>query len=163
MEIGQVMIATSLAAALALLAPAPETLLPQEVPYSAVASGPVSNQPRLLNDQDTALFRQGLAAARDFLQEPAAISRCSSAKGTGRDSLIQIHMPTLSAQRSKELLDGVRASLADVRDSVGDFQTMRKSSYFIGVPSAFLIEPPSIVNPPSASFSFTSRRIVSPG
>jgi len=49
-----------------------------------------------------------------------------SAKGTGRDSLIQIHMPTLSAQRSKELLDGVRASLADVRDSVGDFQVMRK-------------------------------------
>jgi len=64
MEIGQVMIATSLAALLALFAPAPETLLPQEVPYSAVASGPVSNQPRLLNDQDTALFRQGLAAAR---------------------------------------------------------------------------------------------------
>jgi soluble lytic murein transglycosylase len=64
MEFGQVMIVTSLAAALALLAPAPETLLPQEVPYSAVASGPVSNQPRLLNDQDTALFRQGLAAAR---------------------------------------------------------------------------------------------------
>ncbi len=58
------MIATSLAAALALLAPAPESLLPQEVPYSAVASGPVSNQARLLNDQDTALFRQGLAAAR---------------------------------------------------------------------------------------------------
>ena len=69
MEIGQVMIATSLAAALALLAPpleslAPETLIPQEIPYSAVTSGPVSNQPRLLNDQDTALFRQGLAAAR---------------------------------------------------------------------------------------------------
>jgi hypothetical protein len=29
-----------------------------------VASGPVSNQARVLNDQDTALFRQGLAAAR---------------------------------------------------------------------------------------------------
>ncbi|WP_292064150.1 lytic transglycosylase domain-containing protein [Brevundimonas sp. UBA7664] len=58
------MIATSLAAALALLVPAPESLLPQEVPYSAVASGPVSNQARLLNDQDTVLFRQGLAAAR---------------------------------------------------------------------------------------------------
>ena len=58
------MIAASLAATLALLAPAPESLLPQEVPYSAVASGPVSNQARLLNDQDTVLFRQGLAAAR---------------------------------------------------------------------------------------------------
>ena len=64
MEIGQVMILTSLAAALALLAPAPGILLPQEVPYSAVASGPVSNQARVLNDQDTALFRQGLTAAR---------------------------------------------------------------------------------------------------
>lgn len=59
------MIAASLTAAVALLAPAPESLLPQETPYSVVASGPVSNQPRLLNDQDTALFRQGLAAARN--------------------------------------------------------------------------------------------------
>ena len=49
------MIAASLAATLALLAPAPESLLSQEVPYSAVASGPVSNQARVLNDQDTAL------------------------------------------------------------------------------------------------------------
>lgn len=64
------MIAASLAAAMALLAPPLETLAPtgmlaQERPYSAVASGPVSNQPRTLNDQDTALFRQGLAAARN--------------------------------------------------------------------------------------------------
>ena len=58
------MIAASLAAALALLAPAPESLIPQEVPYSAAGSGPVSNQPRVLNEQDAALFRQGLAAAR---------------------------------------------------------------------------------------------------
>ena len=58
------MIGISLAAAIAVLAPAPETLIPQETPYSAVASGPVKNQARLLNDQDTALFRQGLAAAR---------------------------------------------------------------------------------------------------
>jgi glutamate dehydrogenase len=40
-----------------------------------------------------------------------------SAKGKGRDSLIQIHTPRLSAMKSKELLDGVRASLADVRVS----------------------------------------------
>lgn len=59
------MIGISLAAALALLAPAPESLMPQEVPYYASTPvGPVSNQPRTLNDQDTALFRQGLAAAR---------------------------------------------------------------------------------------------------
>ncbi|CAN7207840.1 transglycosylase SLT domain-containing protein [Brevundimonas sp. LjRoot202] len=56
------MIATSLAAALALLAPAPESLVPQETPYAAVA--PQGTQARTLNDQDTALFRQGLAQAR---------------------------------------------------------------------------------------------------
>ncbi len=49
-----------------------------------------------------------------------------SAKGPGRDSLIQIHMPRLSAQKSRDLLDGVRASLADVRASVVDFQAMRQ-------------------------------------
>ncbi|WP_420469656.1 transglycosylase SLT domain-containing protein [Brevundimonas sp. FT23042] len=58
------MIGISLAAALA-LAPAPEALLSQEVPYYAATSGnPASNQPRTLNDQDTAIFRQGLSAAR---------------------------------------------------------------------------------------------------
>ena len=56
------MIATSLAAALALLAPAPESLVPQETPYSAVA--PQGSEARVLNDQDTALFREGLAQAR---------------------------------------------------------------------------------------------------
>ncbi len=49
-----------------------------------------------------------------------------SAKGKGRDSLIQIHVPRLSVQKSKELLDGVRASLADVRAAVGDFAAMRQ-------------------------------------
>ena len=56
------MIATSLAAALALLAPAPESLVPSQTPYSAVA--PQGTQARTLNDQDTALFRQGLEQAR---------------------------------------------------------------------------------------------------
>ena len=50
------MIATSLAAALALLAPAPESLVAPQTPYSAVA--PQGSQARTLNDQDTALFRQ---------------------------------------------------------------------------------------------------------
>ncbi len=59
------MIGTSLAAALALFAPAPESLLPQETPYySASPATPVSTEGRILSDQDTALFRQGLAAAR---------------------------------------------------------------------------------------------------
>lgn len=74
------MIGTSLVAALALLAPTPESLLPQEVPYYASApAGPVSNQPRTLNDQDTVLFRQGLAAARarDVSGARAAMSQIS--------------------------------------------------------------------------------------
>ena len=52
------MIATSLAAALALLAPAPESLVPQETPYAAVA--PQGSLARTHNDQDTALFGQGM-------------------------------------------------------------------------------------------------------
>jgi glutamate dehydrogenase len=46
--------------------------------------------------------------------------------GKGRDSLIQVHLPRLSAQRAKELHEGVRASLNDVRAAVTDFQAMRK-------------------------------------
>jgi glutamate dehydrogenase len=49
-----------------------------------------------------------------------------SAKGKGRDSLIQIHVPRLSAQKARELIEGVKASLADVRVSVLDFQAMRQ-------------------------------------
>ncbi|WP_298744294.1 lytic transglycosylase domain-containing protein [uncultured Brevundimonas sp.] len=56
------MIATSLAAALALFAPAPDSLVTQETPYSAVA--PQGAQARQLNDRDAALFREGLARAR---------------------------------------------------------------------------------------------------
>jgi len=63
MRIKHGMTMTALAAAIALFAPAPEILLPQAVPYQSVA-GPVSNQPRVLSDSDTAMFRQGLAAAR---------------------------------------------------------------------------------------------------
>ena len=62
------MIGTSLAAMLAVLAPNPQDLTSGPVPYTAVQStaAPVSayRGPRVLNDQDTALFRQGLAAAR---------------------------------------------------------------------------------------------------
>jgi len=57
------MIGTTLAALLALFAPAPESLVPQATPYYA-STAPASTQPRTLGDQDTALFRQGLAAAR---------------------------------------------------------------------------------------------------
>ncbi len=48
-----------------------------------------------------------------------------ASSGKGRDSLIQIHLPRLSAQRAKALHEGVRASLGDVRASVGDYEAMR--------------------------------------
>lgn len=60
------MLATSIAAALAVLAPLPQTTASLNAegptPYSQVAGA--SYQPRVLNDADTAAFRQGLAAAR---------------------------------------------------------------------------------------------------
>jgi glutamate dehydrogenase len=46
--------------------------------------------------------------------------------GQGRESLIQVHLPRLSAQRAKALHDGVRGSLSDVRAAVKDFQGMRQ-------------------------------------
>jgi glutamate dehydrogenase len=46
--------------------------------------------------------------------------------GAGRDSLIQIHLPRLSAQKSKALEAGVRQALADVRVAVADFLDMRQ-------------------------------------
>src|SRR5262245_23206477 len=66
------------------------------------------------------LADQGIGALAMF--HPLA----PSTKGQGRDSLIQIHLPRLSAQRAKALHDGVRQSLADVRSSVADFQAMRQ-------------------------------------
>lgn len=53
------MIATALATVLAATAPLPQSLNGQPVPYSAPAY-----QPRVLNETDTAAFRQGLTAAR---------------------------------------------------------------------------------------------------
>jgi soluble lytic murein transglycosylase len=65
MGTGKIMIGTSLAAALAVLAPNPQDVLPsQPVPYASTPPSAGSYQGRVLNDQDTALFRQGLAAAR---------------------------------------------------------------------------------------------------
>ncbi|MBX9615112.1 MAG: lytic transglycosylase domain-containing protein [Caulobacteraceae bacterium] len=63
MGIRQIMLSVSLAALLAALAPMPQTadLNRQPIPYVATAATP---QPRVLSEADTALFRQGLAAAR---------------------------------------------------------------------------------------------------
>lgn len=77
MGIAHGMIGTSLAAALALFAPAPESLVAPQVPYASVAQGPVGNQPRVLGDQDAALFREALtlARARDVTGTRAAMAR----------------------------------------------------------------------------------------
>ena len=45
-------------------------------------------------------------------------------RGRGRESLIQVHLPALTPARAGALLDGVRATLADVASAVGDFQAM---------------------------------------
>jgi glutamate dehydrogenase len=63
---------------------------------------------------------QGLSALAMFHPTAAAI------RGESRDSLIQIHLPKLSPQRAKALLDGVRSTLADVRVAVADFAAMRE-------------------------------------
>jgi soluble lytic murein transglycosylase len=69
MGIGHLMLATSLAALIAALAPIPQStadLNRQGTPYqqSATVAPTAGYQARLLSDADTALFRQGLAAAR---------------------------------------------------------------------------------------------------
>lgn len=72
------MLATSLAAALAILAPLPQsaTSIPSDgaVPYSQINGATV--QPRVLNDAQIAAFRQGLAAAR--ARDPGATASAIS-------------------------------------------------------------------------------------
>ena len=76
------MLATTFAAALAVLAPPVESMLPQSTaelngaqPYSQVSSA--TYQPRVLNDSDTIAFRRGLtlARSRDVVGTQDAISR----------------------------------------------------------------------------------------
>ncbi len=50
-----------------------------------------------------------------------------SVAGEGRDSLIQVHMPTLTPARAAALHEGVRATLSDVRASVADFAAMKRN------------------------------------
>lgn len=59
------MLATTLAAVIALAGPNPVALLAgQETPYQSAGAPVGGYQPRLLNDADLVLFRQGLTAAR---------------------------------------------------------------------------------------------------
>ncbi|MGE0597155.1 MAG: NAD-glutamate dehydrogenase [Hyphomonadaceae bacterium] len=78
------------------------------------------DMPFLVDSVMGELGDQGVSALAMF--HPLA----PASAGQGRDSLIQIHLPRLSAARSKSLLDGVRRTLADVRDSVRDFHAMRQ-------------------------------------
>ena len=77
------------------------------------------DMPFLVDSVMGELADQGIAALAMF--HPLA----PAAEGKGADSLIQVHLPRLSAQRAEALHQGVRASLADVRDAVADFQPMR--------------------------------------
>ncbi|MCR6644582.1 MAG: NAD-glutamate dehydrogenase [Terricaulis sp.] len=78
------------------------------------------DMPFLVDSVMGELADQGVAALAMF--HPVA----PCAKGEGRDSLIQVHLPRLSAHRAKALHEGVRATLADVRDAVLDFAAMRE-------------------------------------
>ncbi|HYD86320.1 MAG TPA: NAD-glutamate dehydrogenase [Vitreimonas sp.] len=77
------------------------------------------DMPFLVDSVMGELAEQGVAALAMF--HPVA----PASKGDGRDSLIQIHLPRLSAQRAKALHEGVRATLTDVGLAVKDFHAMR--------------------------------------
>jgi glutamate dehydrogenase len=78
------------------------------------------DMPFLVDSVMGELADQGIAALAMF--HPVA----PAPAGQGRESLIQVHLPRLSAQRAKALHDGVRGSLGDVRAAVKDFQGMRQ-------------------------------------
>ena len=78
------------------------------------------DMPFLVDSVMGELADQGISALAMF--HPVA----PAANGGGKESLIQVHLPRLSAQRAKALHDGVRASLADVRAAVADFSAMRQ-------------------------------------
>ena len=78
------------------------------------------DMPFLVDSVMGELADQGIAALAMF--HPVA----PAASGHGRDSLIQIHLPRLSEQRARALHEGVRATLANVKAAVHDFQAMRQ-------------------------------------
>ncbi len=78
------------------------------------------DMPFLVDSVMGELADEGISALAMF--HPLAPSK----SGKGRDSLIQVHLPRLSVQRAKTLLDNIRATLSDVREAVADFQAMRQ-------------------------------------
>lgn len=121
------MIATSLAAALAVLAPVPQTayLNSQPTPYVTGQTPQAGYQARVLSDADTANFRTGLAAARarDVIGTQAAISRIGDP--TARKLVEWALVDTSAAQLSyTELANDVQSlrawPRADARIAAGE-------------------------------------------
>lgn len=119
------MLATTIAAAIAVLAPLPQTTsqLNGATPYSQVSTA--SSQPRVLNDSDTAAFRQGLTAARakDVIGTQTAIARIGdpTARKLVEWALVDTSAPQLSyselAEDQRTLAGWPRA---DTRRSAGE-------------------------------------------
>ena len=123
------MIATSLAAVLAVLAPVPQTAYLNSQPTPNVASQGVTPsagyQARVLSEADTAAFRAGLAAARarDVVGTRNAISRIGdpTARKLVEWALIDTSAAQLSYSELAEEVQSLRAwPRADARVSAGE-------------------------------------------
>ena len=121
------MIATSLAAALAVLAPVPQTayLNSQPTPYVTGQTPQAGYQARVLNDADTANFRTGLAAARarDVIGTQAAISRIGdpTARKLVEWALVDTSAPQLSYTELANDVQSLRAwPRAEARIAAGE-------------------------------------------
>jgi soluble lytic murein transglycosylase len=125
MRFVKTMLATTLAAALAVLAPLPQTTsqLNGATPYSQVSTA--STQPGVLGENDTVAFRQGLASARakDVIGTQTAIARISDP--TARKLVEWALVDTSAAQLPYDELARDQQSLAgwpraDTRRAAGE-------------------------------------------
>ncbi|MBU1347392.1 MAG: lytic transglycosylase domain-containing protein [Alphaproteobacteria bacterium] len=123
MGIGHFMLATSLAAVLAVLAPIPQTadLNRQATPYVSSAA----YQGRILSENDTALFDQGLAAARarDVIGTQNAIAGISdpTARKLVEWALVDTSASQLSYTELSQDVQSLRAwPRADARIAAGE-------------------------------------------
>jgi soluble lytic murein transglycosylase len=135
MGIQHIMIATSLAAVLAVLAPVPQTadLNRQSTPYVAAAG---AYQARVLSDQDAALFRQGLTAARarDVIGARNAMSGIGdpTARKLVEWALVDTSAPQLSYSELSQDIQSMRAwPRAEARIAAGE-QALDRASLGAG-------------------------------
>jgi soluble lytic murein transglycosylase len=140
MGIQHIMIATSLAAVLAVLAPVPQTadLNRQSTPYVAAAG---AYQARVLSDQDAALFRQGLTAARarDVIGARNAMSGIGdpTARKLVEWALVDTSAPQLSYSELSQDIQSMRAwPRAEARIAAGE-QALDRASLGAGETLAF--------------------------